>query len=57
MSSDKTTPRDREADIAAYREAARKANESLTKLSMTEDEFVEEFAAMRRAEYEAALKE
>lgn len=45
--------RDREADVAAYREAARKANAMLDELGMTEDEFVEEFDARRRAEHEA----
>lgn len=45
--------RDRKADMAAYREAAKKANALLDELGMTEDEFVEEFDAMRRAEHEA----
>lgn len=42
--------RDRKADIAAYAEAAQKANALLTEWGMTEDEVVAEFDALRRAE-------
>lgn len=43
--------RDRKADIAAYAEAARKANALLTEWGTTEDEVVAEFDALRRAEH------
>lgn len=40
--------RDREADIAAYTEAAQKANNLLAKWGTNEDEVVSEFDALRR---------
>lgn len=42
--------RDRKADIAAYAEAAKKANALLTEWDTTEDEVAAEFDALRRAE-------
>ncbi|CAG7603622.1 type II toxin-antitoxin system Phd/YefM family antitoxin [Leucobacter soli] len=42
--------RDRKADIAAYSEAARKANALLEEWGMTEDEVVAEFEALRKAD-------
>jgi len=42
--------RDRDADFAAYAEAAKKANAWLAELGLTEDEAVAEIAAMRKAE-------
>lgn len=42
--------RDRRADVAAYAEAAKKANALLTEWVTTEDEVVAEFDALRRAE-------
>ncbi len=42
--------RDREADIAAYAEAAKKANALLTEWGTTEDEVVAEFDALSRPE-------
>lgn len=40
--------RDRKADLAAYAEAAQKANALLTEWDATEDEVVAEFDALRR---------
>ncbi|MDF1487706.1 type II toxin-antitoxin system Phd/YefM family antitoxin [Tessaracoccus caeni] len=45
--------RDRKAEIAAYAEAARKANALLAEWGVTEDEVVAEFDALRRAGREA----
>lgn len=45
--------RDRKAEIAAYAEAARKANALLAEWGVTEDEVVAEFDALRRAERKA----
>ncbi len=42
--------RDRKADIAAYAEAAKKANALLMEWGTTEDEVVAEFDALRKAE-------
>lgn len=44
---------DRKAEIAAYAEAARKANALLVELGMTEDEVVAEFDALRKDDPEA----
>ncbi len=41
--------RDRKAEVAAYAEAAKKANALLTDLSLSEDEVVAEFDALRKA--------
>ncbi|MCI1747258.1 MAG: hypothetical protein LKI24_17120 [Acidipropionibacterium sp.] len=45
--------RDRKADIAAYAEAARKANALLEEWGTTEDEVVAEFEVLRKAEHQA----
>lgn len=45
--------RDRQADIAAYAAAARKANALLAEWEADEEEIVAEFDALRRAEDEA----
>lgn len=45
--------RDRKADIAAYVEAAKKAEGLLAEWGMTEDEVVAEFEELRRADQEA----
>lgn len=45
--------RDRKADVAAYAEAARKANALLAEWGTTEDEVLAEFDALRRAEHGA----
>ncbi len=45
--------RDRDAEITAYAEAAKKASALLAQLGMTEDEAVAEFDALRKAEREA----
>jgi antitoxin (DNA-binding transcriptional repressor) of toxin-antitoxin stability system len=42
--------RDRKAEVAAYVEAAKKANALLTELGTTEDEVVAEFEALRKSE-------
>lgn len=42
---------DREAQTAAYLEAAKKANKILNDWSMTEDEAVAEFEALRKKDY------
>jgi len=42
--------RDRQADLDAYAEAARKANSLLAELGMTEDAVVAEFADVRRTQ-------
>jgi len=42
--------RNRQADLEAYAEAARKANALLTELGLTEDDAVAEFAAARRTD-------
>lgn len=42
--------RDRSADVAAYAEAARKANALLTEWGASEDEVVAEFDELRRSE-------
>ncbi|MDF1488997.1 type II toxin-antitoxin system Phd/YefM family antitoxin [Tessaracoccus caeni] len=44
--------RDRKADVAAYAEAAKKAEALLSEWGMTEDEAVAEFDALRRSERE-----
>ncbi|MFA5607923.1 MAG: type II toxin-antitoxin system Phd/YefM family antitoxin [Leucobacter sp.] len=44
--------RDRKADIAAYAEAAQKANILLTEWGTSEDEVVAEFDALRREEHQ-----
>jgi antitoxin (DNA-binding transcriptional repressor) of toxin-antitoxin stability system len=44
--------RDRKADIAAYAEAARKANALLEEWGTTEDEVVAEFEVLRKAEHQ-----
>ena len=43
--------RDRKAEIAAYVQAAAKANALLSELGMTEDEVLTEFEALRRAQH------
>jgi antitoxin (DNA-binding transcriptional repressor) of toxin-antitoxin stability system len=45
--------RDREAEITAYVEAAKKASALLVELGITEDEAVAEFDALRKAWHEA----
>jgi len=42
--------RDREAEVAAYAEAARKASNLLSEMGLSEDEVVVEFDALRRSE-------
>lgn len=44
--------RDRKADIAAYTEAAKKANALITEWGTTEDEVAVEFEELRRGEHE-----
>jgi len=44
--------RDRKAEVAAYAEAARKANALLAELGMTEDEVVAEFDTLRKTDRE-----
>ncbi len=41
---------DREAALAAYVAAAKKANDALVELGITEDDVVADFKAMRKAE-------
>lgn len=45
--------RDRKADLAAYVEAAAKADTLLAQWGVTEDEVVSEFESLRAAGYEA----
>ena len=45
--------RDREAEVAAYAEAAKRANALLAQLGAEEDEVVAEFQALRKADSEA----
>jgi len=42
--------RDRNTDIAAYAHAAQRANELLNELALSENEAVEEFAALRTSQ-------
>lgn len=44
--------RDRKSDIAAYTEAAKKANALITEWGTTEDEVAVEFEEQRRGEHE-----
>lgn len=46
--------RDRQAEVAAYAEAARKANALLVDLGLTEDEVVKDFQAWRKDQRRAA---
>lgn len=41
---------DRKAEVAAYVEAAKRANALLTELGVSEDEAIDEIAALRKAE-------
>ena len=46
--------RDRQAEVAAYVEAAKKASELLAELGLTEDEAVAEFDRLRKAEQQGS---